>query len=88
MRCCEVQQATSCLMQKWLHMAGSHKKVKYCSESHFKERGFRSIDLFLALALSLGRGLGRIVARARRVLGHLPHKAAPWLVVARRRCSN
>ena len=49
-------------------MAGGHNKVEYCSGSHLKESGFRSIDLFLALALSLGRGLRRIVARVRGVL--------------------
>ena len=56
-------------------MAGGHNKVKYCSGSHLKESGFRSIDLsLLALAVSLGRGLRRIVARARGVLGHLPQQ--------------
>ena len=44
-------------MQEWLHMAGGHNKVEYCSGSHLKERGFRSTDLSLALALSLRRGL-------------------------------
>ena len=53
-------------------MAEGHNKVQYCSGSHLKESGFRSIDLSLALALSLGRGLRRIVARVRGVLGHLP----------------
>ena len=43
-------------------MAGGHNKVEYCSGSHLKESGFRSKDLSLALALSLGRGLRRIVA--------------------------
>ena len=43
-------------------MAGSHNKVKYCSGSRLKESSFRSIDLSLALALSLGRGLTRMVA--------------------------
>ena len=42
-------------------MAGGHNKVEYCSVSHLKESGFRSIDLSLALALSLGRGLRRII---------------------------
>ena len=69
-------------------MAGGHNKVEYCSGSHFKESGFRSIDLSLALALSLGRGLRRIVARVRRVLGHLPHTAALWLAVASHCCPN
>ena len=75
-------------MQEWLHMAGGHNKVEYCSGSHLKESGFRSIDLSLALGLSLGRGLWRIVARARGVLGHLPHTAALWLAVASHSCSN
>ena len=57
-------------------MAGGHNKVEYCSASHLKESDFWSIDLSLALALSLGRGLRRIVARVRGVLGHLPHTAA------------
>ena len=69
-------------------MAGGHNKVEYCSGSHLKESGFRSIDLSLALALSLGRGLTRVVARARGVLGHLPHTAALWLAVASHCCSN
>ena len=56
--------------------------------SHLKESGFRSIDLSLALALSLGRGLRRIVARVRGVLGHLPPTAALWLAVASHCCSN
>ena len=38
-------------------MAGGHNNVEYCSRSHRKKSGFRSIDLSLALALSLGRGL-------------------------------
>ena len=42
-------------------MAGGHNKVEYCCGSHLKESGSRSIDLSLALALSLGRGLRRIV---------------------------
>ena len=53
-------------------MTGGYDKVDYCSGSHLKERGFQSIDLSLAPALSLGRGLRRIVARVREVLGHLP----------------
>ena len=52
-------------------MAGRHNKVEYCFGSHLTEGGFRSIDLSLAPALSLGRGLRRIVARVRGVLGHL-----------------
>ena len=66
-------------MQEWLHMAGGHNNVEYYSGSHLKESGFRCIDLSLALALSLGRGLRHIVARARGVLGHLPRTAALWL---------
>ena len=69
-------------------MAGSHNKMEYCSGSHLNESGFRSIDLSLALALSLGRSLRRIVVRVRRVLGHLPHTAALWLAVASHCCSN
>ena len=42
-------------------MAGGHNKVECCSGSHLKKSGFRSIDLSLALALSLRRGLRRIV---------------------------
>ena len=63
-------------------MAGGHNEMEYCSGSHLKEGGFRSIDLSLVLALSLGRGLRRIVARVREVLGHLPHTAALWLATA------
>ena len=55
-------QANSCLIQEWLHMAGGHNKVEYCFGSHLKERGFRSIGLSLALALTLRCGLWRIVA--------------------------
>ena len=69
-------------------MAGGHNKVEYCSGSHPNESGFRSIDLALALAPSLGRGLRRIVARVQGVLGHLPHTAALWLAVASHSCSN
>ena len=61
-------------------MAGGHNIVEYCSGSHLKKSSFRSIDLFLALTPSLRRGLRRIVARVRGVLGHLPHTAALWLV--------
>ena len=53
-------------------MAGGHNKVEYCSGSHLKESGFRLKDLSLALALSLGRGLRRIVAWLRGVLGAYP----------------
>ena len=69
-------------------MAGGHNNVEYFSGSHLQESGFRSIDLSLALALSLGRGLGRIVASMRGVLGHLPHTAALLLAVASHCCSN
>ena len=51
-------------MQEWLPLAGGHSKVEYCSGSHLQESGFRSIDLSLAFALSLGRGLRRIVVRS------------------------
>ena len=63
-------------MQEWLHMAGGHNEVEYCSGSHRKESGFWSIDLSFALALSLGRGLRRIVARVRGVLGVPPPKSS------------
>ena len=63
-------------------MAGGHNKLEYCSGSHLQESGFRSIDLSLALAVSLRRGLRRIVASMRGVLGHLPHTAALWLATA------
>ena len=69
-------------------MAGGHNKVEYCSGSQLKENGFRSIDLSLTLALSLGCGLRRIVASVRGVLGHLPHIAALWLAVASHCRSN
>ena len=69
-------------------MAGGHNTVEYCSGSHLKESGFRSIDLSFALALSLGRGLRRIVASVRGVLGHLPQRSALWLAVASRCCSD
>ena len=69
-------------------MAGGHNKVECCSGSHLKESGFLSIDLSLVLALSLRRGLRRIVARVQGVLGHLPHTAALWLAVASHCCSK
>ena len=69
-------------------MAGGHNKVEFRSGSHLKESGFRSIDLSLALALSLGRDLRRIVARVWGVLGHLPHTTALWLPVASHCSSN
>ena len=54
-------------------MAGGHNKAEYCSGSHLKESGFRSIDLSpLALALNLRRGLRRIVARVRECWGISP----------------
>ena len=56
-------------MQEWLHVTKGHNTVEYCSGSHLKKSSFRSKDLSLALALSLGRGLRRIAARARGVLG-------------------
>ena len=57
----------------------SNQSCKRPTGPHLKESGFRSIDLSLALALSLRQGLRRIVARVRGVLGHLPHTAALWL---------
>ena len=69
-------------------MAGGHNKVDYCSTSHLKESFFRSMDLSLALALSLRRGLRRIVASVRGVLGYLPHAATLQLAVASHCCSN
>ena len=69
-------------------MAGGNNKVEYCSGSHLKESGFRSVDLPLALALSLWRGLRRIVDKVRGVLGHLPHTATLWLAVASHCRSN
>ena len=69
-------------------MAGGHNKVEYCSGPHLKESSFRSKDLPFTLALSLGRGLRRIVARVREVLGHFPHTAALWLAVASHCRSN
>ena len=68
MRCYQVQQANSCLMQEQLHMAEGHNKAEYCSGSHLKKYSFRSKDLSLALALSLGRGLRRC-SRQNGVLG-------------------
>ena len=57
-------------------MAGGHNKVEYCSGSHLNKSGFRSIDLSLALALSLGRGLRRIGSPVRGVLGAPPPKSS------------
>ena len=62
-------------MQEWLHVTGGNNKVEYCSGSHLKENSFRSKDLSFALALSLGRGLRRIVARVRGVLDAPPPKS-------------
>ena len=67
---------------------GGHVNVEYCSGSHLKESGFRSIDLSLALVPSLRLGLRHVVARVREVLGHLPHTATLWLAVASPCCSN
>ena len=53
-------------------MAGGHNKVECRSGSHRRESDFRSVDLSLALTLSLGRGHRRIVARVRGVLGAPP----------------
>ena len=75
-------------MQEWLHVTGGHNKVEHCSGSHLKESSFQSKDLSLALALSLGRGLRRIVARVRGVLEHLLHTPALWVAVASHCCSN
>ena len=46
--------------------------MEYCSGSHVKETSVRSIDMSFALAISLGRGLRRIVARVRGVLDAPP----------------
>ena len=63
-------------MQEWLHVTGVHNKVECCFGSHLKESSFRSKDLSLAPALSLGRGLRRIVARVMGVLGAPPPKSS------------
>ena len=63
-------------MQEWLHVTGGHNKVEYCSGSHLKESSFWSKYLSLALALRLGRGLRRIVARVRGVLDEPPPKSS------------
>ena len=57
-------------------MTGGHNKVEYCSISHLKENSFLSKDLSFALALSLGRGLPRVVARVRGVLGAPPPRSS------------
>ena len=57
-------------------MTGGHHKVKYCTGSHFKKSSFRLKDLSLALALSLGCGLRRIVAQVRGVRGAPPPKSS------------
>ena len=69
-------------------MDGGHNKAEYCSGSRLKESAFRSIDLSLALALSLRRGLRRIVARVRGVLEHLSQGAALCLAVPSHCCSS
>ena len=63
-------------MQEWLHVTGGHRKVKYCAGSHLKKSCFRLTDLSVALGLSMGRGLRRIVARVRGVLGAPPPKSS------------
>ena len=63
-------------MQEWLHMAGGHNKVEYCSGSHLKESGLRSIDLSWAAGLSLRCGLRHTIARVRGVLGAPPPKSS------------
>ena len=63
-------------MQEWLHVTGGHNKAEYCSGSHLKENSFRFIDLSFGLALSLRRGLRRIVAQVRGVLGAPPPKSS------------
>ena len=55
-------------------MTRGHNKAEYCSGSHLKKSSFRSKDL--SLALGLGRGLRRIVARVRGVLGAPPRKSS------------
>ena len=57
-------------------MTGGHNKVDYCSGSHLWKSSFRLKDLSLSVALSLGRGLRRIAARARGVLGAPPPKSS------------
>ena len=56
-------------------MAGGHNKVEYCSGAHLKESGFRPIDLSLALALSLKRGLRRTVASERSAGASPPYSS-------------
>ena len=63
-------------MQEWLHVTRGHNKVEYFSGSHLRGSSFRSKDLSLALSLSMGRGLRRIVARVRGVLGARPPKSS------------
>ena len=53
-------------------MAGGHNEVDYCSGITPKESSFQSIDLPLALALSLRSGLRPMVARVRGLLGAPP----------------
>ena len=61
-------------MQEWLHVTGAHNKVEYCSGSHLKESSFQSKDLSFAVALSLGRGLRRIVFAGARSAGRTSPK--------------
>ena len=75
-------------MQEWLHVTRGHNKVEYSSGSHLKESSFRSKVLSLALALSLGRGLRRIVAQVRGVLGAPPTKSSTVASCGSHRCSN
>ena len=63
-------------MQEWLHMAGGHNKVEYCSGSHLKENSFRFKDLSWAAGLSLRRGLRHTIARVQGVLGAPPPKSS------------
>ena len=72
----KVHHAHSCLAQEWLHMAGGHNKVEYCSGSHLKESDFRSIDLSRAAGLSLRRGLRHTIARVRGVMDAHPPKGS------------
>ena len=46
-----MQEANSCLMQEWFHMAEGLPTVECSSGSELKESRFRSIDLPLALSL-------------------------------------
>ena len=57
-------------------MTRGHNKVECSSGSRRKRSSFRSKDLSLAVALRLGRGLRRVVARVRGVLGAPPPKSS------------